>query len=65
VPDQIKLEVAVLDRDRPRRAFRRLTGAALDALLPAPPEKKDDDADEKDKDGKDKGSDAKGDSAKE
>ncbi|WP_290059138.1 proteasome subunit alpha [Amycolatopsis solani] len=32
----IKLEVAVLDRDRPRRAFRRLTGAALDALLPVP-----------------------------
>ncbi|WP_326835874.1 proteasome subunit alpha [Amycolatopsis rhabdoformis] len=38
-PDQIKLEVAVLDRARPRRAFRRLTGAALDALLPAPPVK--------------------------
>jgi proteasome alpha subunit len=34
--DLIKLEVAVLERDRPRRAFRRLTGAALDALLPAP-----------------------------
>lgn len=34
--DPIKLEVAVLERDRPRRAFRRLTGAALDALLPAP-----------------------------
>jgi proteasome alpha subunit len=34
--DPIKLEVAVLDRDRPRRAFRRLTGAALDALLPVP-----------------------------
>jgi proteasome alpha subunit len=32
----IKLEVAVLDRDRPRRAFRRLTGTALDALLPVP-----------------------------
>ena len=28
------LEVAVLDRTRPRRAFRRLTGAALSALLP-------------------------------
>jgi len=30
-----KLEVAVLERDRPRRAFRRITGAALEALLPA------------------------------
>jgi proteasome alpha subunit len=28
------LEVAVLDRSRPRRAFRRITGAALAALLP-------------------------------
>ncbi|BBX61871.1 proteasome subunit alpha [Mycobacterium saskatchewanense] len=28
------LEVAVLDANRPRRAFRRITGAALDALLP-------------------------------
>ena len=28
------LEVAVLDRIRPRRAFRRITGAALAALLP-------------------------------
>jgi proteasome alpha subunit len=28
------LEVAVLDRRRPRRAFRRLTGAVLSALLP-------------------------------
>ena len=28
------LEVAVLDRTRPRRAFRRITGSALDALLP-------------------------------
>jgi proteasome alpha subunit len=35
--DLAKLEVAVLERDRPRRTFRRLTGAALDALLPAPP----------------------------
>ena len=26
--------VAVLDRSRPRRAFRRITGSALDALLP-------------------------------
>jgi len=29
------LEVAVLDRRRPRRAFRRITGEALAALLPA------------------------------
>ena len=29
-----QLEVAVLDRRRPRRAFRRLTGAALNAVLP-------------------------------
>jgi proteasome alpha subunit len=28
------LEVAVLDRRRPRRAFRRITGSTLDALLP-------------------------------
>jgi proteasome alpha subunit len=31
-----KLEVAVLERARPRRAFRRIAGAALDQLLPAP-----------------------------
>jgi proteasome alpha subunit len=30
-----KLEVAVLERSRPKRAFRRLEGAALTALLPA------------------------------
>jgi proteasome alpha subunit len=29
------LEVAVLDRTRPRRKFRRLVGSALSALLPA------------------------------
>ena len=29
------LEVAVLDRSRPRRKFRRITGAALSELLPA------------------------------
>ncbi len=28
------LEVAILDANRPRRAFRRLTGSALEALLP-------------------------------
>ncbi|MFD7658598.1 proteasome subunit alpha [Actinosynnema sp. NPDC059797] len=33
-----KLEVAVLERHRPRRAFRRITGAALAALLPGEPE---------------------------
>ncbi|XVS67245.1 proteasome subunit alpha [Actinosynnema sp. CA-299493] len=32
--DRGKLEVAVLERARPRRAFRRITGAALAALLP-------------------------------
>ncbi|MBP2472720.1 proteasome alpha subunit [Crossiella equi] len=30
-----QLEVAVLERARPRRKFRRITGAALQALLPA------------------------------
>ena len=29
------LEVAILDTNRPRRAFRRITGSALDALLPS------------------------------
>lgn len=33
-----KLEVAVLDRERPGRKFRRITGAALDALMPGPSE---------------------------
>jgi len=33
------LEVAVLDRGRPGRAFRRLTGAALTSMLPAVSEK--------------------------
>jgi proteasome alpha subunit len=33
--DSGSLEVAVLDRTRPRRAFRRLTGALLDDLLAA------------------------------
>jgi proteasome alpha subunit len=32
-----QLEVAVLDRTRGQRKFRRITGAALTALLPAPP----------------------------
>ncbi|BBZ13517.1 proteasome subunit alpha [Mycobacterium branderi] len=30
------LEVAILDANRPRRAFRRITGSALEALLPKP-----------------------------
>ncbi|HJP75973.1 MAG TPA: proteasome subunit alpha [Pseudonocardiaceae bacterium] len=34
--DVDRLEVAVLDRNRPRRAFRRITGQALADLLPAP-----------------------------
>ena len=28
------LEMAVLDANRPRRAFRRITGSALEALIP-------------------------------
>lgn len=32
------LEVAILDAGRPRRAFRRITGAALEALLPEQPQ---------------------------
>jgi proteasome alpha subunit len=32
-----QLEVAVLDRTRGQRKFRRITGAALTALLPTPP----------------------------
>lgn len=31
------LEVAVLDNNRPRRAFKRISGAALEAMLPVPP----------------------------
>jgi proteasome alpha subunit len=30
-----QLEVAVLERSRPRRAFRRISGAALERLLTA------------------------------
>nr|AGS49627.1 proteasome subunit alpha [uncultured bacterium esnapd12] len=30
------LEVAILDQSRPRRAFRRITGSALESLLPKP-----------------------------
>jgi proteasome alpha subunit len=32
--DVSTLEVAILDANRPRRAFRRITGAALEAILP-------------------------------
>jgi proteasome alpha subunit len=32
--DVASLEVAILDQNRPRRAFRRITGSALEALLP-------------------------------
>jgi proteasome alpha subunit len=28
------LEIAILDTNRPRRAFRRIAGSALEALLP-------------------------------
>jgi len=38
-----QLEVAVLDRLRPRRAFRRITGAALAALLETAPDTAADD----------------------
>ena len=36
-----KVEIAVLERSRPRRAFRRIEGAALAALLPADAEPED------------------------
>ncbi|WP_410657756.1 proteasome subunit alpha [Amycolatopsis sp. lyj-112] len=36
--DPVKLEVAVLERERRGRKFRRIAGAALEALLPAVPE---------------------------
>jgi proteasome alpha subunit len=39
------LEVAILDANRPRRAFRRITGSALEAVLP------EDDSDAKKPDG--------------
>jgi proteasome alpha subunit len=39
------LEVAILDANRPRRAFRRITGSALEAVLP------DEDSDAKPSDG--------------
>jgi proteasome alpha subunit len=44
--DVTTLEVAILDVERPRRAFRRITGAALERLLPDPndAESSDDDS---------------------
>jgi proteasome alpha subunit len=44
--DVTTLEVAILDINRPRRAFRRITGAALERLLPEPndAESSDDDS---------------------
>jgi proteasome alpha subunit len=60
--DVDRLEVAVLDRARPRRAFRRITGQAVAELLPAPvaeveagdskPAESDDKDDKDDKDTK-------------
>src|ERR671926_1272807 len=54
-----QLEVAVLDRSRPRRAFRRITGAALTALLtsvnPPTAEQTDESPPAKDTDGSDSG----------
>ncbi|SDM20542.1 proteasome subunit alpha [Allokutzneria albata] len=44
-----KLEVAILDRTRPQRAFRRIVGADLEALFPAPADEADKPADEADK----------------
>nr|WP_090274008.1 proteasome subunit alpha [Mycolicibacterium komanii]CRL66900.1 proteasome subunit alpha [Mycolicibacterium komanii] len=39
------LEVAILDANRPRRAFRRITGSALEALLPSSSEAPAEDSD--------------------
>jgi proteasome alpha subunit len=41
--DVTTLEVAILDVNRPRRAFRRITGAALERLLPEPDAAESDD----------------------
>lgn len=40
---QGQLEVAVLERSRPHRTFRRISGAALTALLPEPESQADED----------------------
>ncbi|ONF68937.1 proteasome subunit alpha [Amycolatopsis keratiniphila] len=47
--DPVKLEVAVLERERRGRKFRRVAGAALEALLPAEPEEPKKDEAEGDK----------------
>ena len=53
--DPVKLEVAVLERERRGRKFRRVAGAALEALLPAEPEEPEkDDADGDKPDGESK-----------
>ncbi|UUV32532.1 proteasome subunit alpha [Amycolatopsis roodepoortensis] len=52
--DPVKLEVAVLERDRRGRKFRRVAGAALDALLPAEEEPKKDAAEGDKPDGESK-----------
>jgi proteasome alpha subunit len=44
-----KLEVAVLERGRPRRAFRRIEGAALSTLLPSEEKPEEQAADTPDK----------------
>ncbi len=49
--DPVKLEVAVLERERRGRKFRRVEGAALDALLPSEPEEPKKDEDEKPEEG--------------
>lgn len=52
-----KLEVAVLERSRPKRAFRRIEGAALTALLPVAEPAADSDPPAADSNGDAKGSD--------
>ena len=46
--DMDRLEVAVLERARPRRAFRRIVGQAITDLLPAPAAKPESEEDKKD-----------------
>lgn len=53
--DPVKLEVAVLERERRGRKFRRVAGAALDALLPSEPEKPEEPEKDDAKDKKSKG----------
>jgi proteasome alpha subunit len=47
--DVDRLEVAVLDRSRPERTFRRISGAALASLLPTPEPKAEEPTDKDDK----------------